>query len=133
MNETSQAQPGGWHRSLARVVDLASTQRFGLIGLAVTRVAIGVVFILLDLAIHVGDRQGPRRPRRLVRRRTAWSATGDLRPLPLRAGSSPAGTDVLDLASVAAPLFVAGWRTPCRHAAACSLLPLDASRSATPT
>ncbi len=115
MNETSQAQPGGWHRSLARVVDLASTQRFGLISLAVTRIGFGAI-ILLDLAIHLPERQrlwGPQAwydPEHMER-----DATFGLSLFAL--GDSAVVTDLLYAAfAVAALLFAIGWRTTCGHA-----------------
>lgn len=94
----------------ARLVAAVAHQRHGLIGLAVTRVALGVV-ILLDLAIHVGDRQvlyGPDGWYGVDRMERDQQLGVSLFNL----SSSAWATDVLYLAyAVVAALFVAGWRT----------------------
>ena len=110
MNETNRARPGDWRQSMGRAIDLASTERFGLISLAVARIGFGAI-ILLDLAIHLPERQrlwGPQ----------AWydaehmerDATFGLSLFAL--GDSAVVTDLLYAAfAVAALLFAIGWRT----------------------
>ncbi len=97
-------------RRLEALVRAVSTTRHGLIGLSVTRVAVGSI-ILVDLAIHAGQRQ------------TLWGPLGwyddarmqrdqQLGISLFNLGSGTGFTDLLYLLYAAlAALFLVGWRT----------------------